>query len=139
MSLGDSGTRREARERALALLYEAETKQMGPEELLDSLPVVPAPFADELVRGVAEHAAELDELIAAGSTDWRLERMPAVDRNILRLAVYEFLHEIDVPKLVIVDEAIELAKKFGSEDSGRFVNGLLDGLLKKRAFPGVMS
>ncbi len=96
-------------------------------------------YAQELVRGTLAHLDEIDELIRGQAEHWRIERMPAVDRNILRLAVYEFLHEVDVPKLVIVDEAIELAKKFGSEDSGRFVNGLLDGLLKKRSFPGVMS
>ena len=61
--------------------------------------------------------------------------MPVVDRNILRLAVYEMLFEADIPKLVVMDEAIELAKKFGSEQSSRFVNGLLDGLLKSQAFP----
>ncbi len=96
-------------------------------------------YAQRLARGATEHRDSIDALIREQAEHWRLERMPAVDRNILRLAVYEFLHEPDVPKLVVVDEAIELAKKFGSDDSGRFVNGLLDGLLKKRAFPGVMS
>lgn len=96
-------------------------------------------YAQVLVRGTLGHREEIDELISGQAEHWRIERMPAVDRNILRLAIYEFLYESDVPKLVIVDEAIELAKKFGSEDSGRFVNGLLDGLLKKRTFPGVMS
>jgi transcription antitermination protein NusB len=65
--------------------------------------------------------------------------MSVVDRNVLRLAVYELLHEPDVPKLVVLDEAIELAKRFGSEQSGRFVNGLLDGLLRSRHFPGSMT
>ena len=65
--------------------------------------------------------------------------MPAVDRNVLRLAVFEFLYETDVPKLVVLDEAIELAKKFGSEQSGRFVNGVLDGLLKSHDFPGSLT
>ncbi|MCP4201756.1 MAG: transcription antitermination factor NusB [bacterium] len=96
-------------------------------------------YAQALVRGTLDNLQEIDDLIRGQAEHWRLERMPAVDRNILRLAVYEFLYEPDVPKLVIVDEAIELAKKFGSKDSGRFVNGLLDGLLKKRQFPGVMS
>ena len=79
------------------------------------------------------------ESIREQAEHWRLERMPAVDRNILRLAVFEFLYEPDVPKLVILDEAIELAKEFGSEQSGRFVNGLLDGILKKHEFPGTLT
>lgn len=95
-------------------------------------------YAQRLVDGALQHLDEIDELIRGQAENWRLERMSAVDRNVLRLAVYEFLHQDDVPKLVVVDEAIELAKKFGSEQSGRFVNGLLDGLLKKHDFPGSM-
>ncbi len=93
-------------------------------------------YAKSLVEGVAAHADELDELIRSQADNWRLERMPPVDRNILRLAVFEMLYEKDIPKLVVVDEAIELAKKYGSEQSSRFVNGLLDGLLKTHTFPG---
>jgi N utilization substance protein B len=89
-----------------------------------------------LVEGAAAHRDEIDALIRSQADNWRLERMPAVDRNILRLAVYELLHQPDVPKLVVLDEAIELAKKYGSEQSGRFINGLLDGLLKQRAGEG---
>ena len=96
-------------------------------------------YAQALVQGTLEHRARIDELIRGQADNWRLERMPAVDRNILRLAVYEMLFETDIPKLVVMDEAIELAKKFGSEQSGRFVNGLLDGLLKQHAFPGSLT
>lgn len=92
--------------------------------------------ARELVRGTRSHLAEIDELIRQQAEHWRLERMPAVDRNVLRLAVFEMLYETDVPKLVVVDEAVELAKMFGSDQSGRFVNGLLDGLLHAHEFPG---
>lgn len=95
-------------------------------------------YAQALVRGTLDSLDKIDELIRSQADNWRLERMPAVDRNILRLAVYEMLHETDTPKLVVVDEAIELAKKFGSEQSGRFVNGLLDGLLKQHTFPGTL-
>jgi N utilization substance protein B len=95
-------------------------------------------YACRLVEGTRERLEEIDELIRSRAENWRLERMPAVDRNILRLAVYEMLRETDVPKLVIVDEAVELAKRFGSEQSGRFVNGLLDGLLRRHSFPGSM-
>jgi transcription antitermination factor NusB len=96
-------------------------------------------YAQELVRGAVEHLDKIDELIRSQADNWRLERMPAVDRNILRLAIYEMLFEKDTPKLVVLDEAIELAKKFGSEQSGRFVNGLLDGLLKQHTFPGTLT
>ncbi|HEX3556908.1 MAG TPA: transcription antitermination factor NusB [Thermoanaerobaculia bacterium] len=96
-------------------------------------------YAQELVRGTIDNQQRIDDLIRSQADNWRLERMPAVDRNILRLAVYEMLHERETPKLVVLDEAIELAKKFGSEQSGRFVNGLLDGLLKQHTFPGSLT
>ena len=96
-------------------------------------------FAQGLVQGTIEHREQVDALIREQADNWRLERMPPVDRNVLRLAVFEMLYETDTPKLVIVDEAIELAKKFGSEQSGRFVNGLLDGLLKQHTFPGSLT
>jgi N utilization substance protein B len=96
-------------------------------------------YAQMLVRGAVENRERIDDLIRGQADNWRLERMPPVDRNILRLAVYEMLHERDTPKLVVLDEAIELAKKFGSEQSGRFVNGLLDGLLKQHTFPGSLT
>lgn len=96
-------------------------------------------YARELVQGTLDNQEKIDEMIRTQADNWRLERMPAVDRNILRLAVYEMLNELETPKLVVLDEAIELAKKFGSEQSGRFVNGLLDGLLKQYTFPGSMT
>lgn len=96
-------------------------------------------YAQDLVRGTIENQEKIDDMIRAQADNWRLERMPAVDRNILRLAIYEMLHERETPKLVVMDEAIELAKKFGSEQSGRFVNGLLDGLLKQHTFPGSLT
>lgn len=96
-------------------------------------------YAKELVRGTLDNLEKIDEMIRGQADNWRLERMPPVDRNILRLAVHEMLHERETPKLVVLDEAIELAKKFGSEQSGRFVNGLLDGLLKQHTFPGSLT
>ncbi len=96
-------------------------------------------YACTLVRGANEHRNSIDGLISKQADNWRLERMPVVDRNVLRLAVYEMLYEKDIPKLVVVDEAIELAKRFGSENSSRFVNGLLDGLLKQQAGSGTGS
>lgn len=96
-------------------------------------------YAKTLVRGTLDHLDQIDALIRQQAEHWRLERMPPVDRNILRLAVYEFLFETDVPKLVILDEAIELAKEFGTEQSGRFVNGVLDGILKSHSLPGSLT
>lgn len=93
-------------------------------------------YASRLVEGVESHRQEIDDRIRAQAENWRLERMPSVDRNILRLAIYEMWHQNDVPKLVVVDEAVELAKRFGSEQSGRFVNGVLDGLMKSEPMPG---
>jgi N utilization substance protein B len=96
-------------------------------------------YARRLVEGAYANREAIDEMIRGQADHWRLERMPAVDRNILRLAVHELLSEPDVPKLVVVDEAIELAKKYGAEQSGRFVNGLLDGLLKSHQFAGPLT
>lgn len=96
-------------------------------------------YAKTLVRGTLDHLEQIDTLIRQQAEHWRLERMPPVDRNILRLAIYEFLFETDVPKLVILDEAIELAKEFGTEQSGRFVNGVLDGILKSHSLPGSLT
>lgn len=93
-------------------------------------------YAAKLVDGAQAHRQAIDEKIRAQAENWRLERMPSVDRNILRLAIYEMWFQNDVPKLVVVDEAVELAKRFGSEQSGRFVNGVLDGLMKSEPLPG---
>jgi N utilization substance protein B len=83
-------------------------------------------FAYELVRGVEEHLEEIDNLIGRFSEHWRLERMSIVDRNIIRMALFEFLHRRDIPAKVSINEAVDLGKKFGSEDSGAFINGILD-------------
>ena len=140
--------RRRAREMAVQMLYQSDLGESPAREVIAAFePPAPAgtagdahlralDYAKTLARGALEHREEIDALIRKQAENWRLERMPAVDRNILRLAVFEFLYEDDVPKLVVLDEAIELAKRFGSEESGRFVNGVLDGLLKTRSFPG---
>lgn len=83
-------------------------------------------YADEAVRGVASARDDLDRLIVAASAHWRLERMARVDRNVLRLGAWELAHRPEVPRAVILDEAIELAKSFGTDDSGAFVNGVLN-------------
>lgn len=119
------GSRREARERALSLLYEAEAKGATPDEVLASLPVDPDAFAVELVTGVGAHRHELDELLRRFAKGWTVERMPAVDRTLLRIATFELAHRADVPTGAVISEAVELAKRYSTDDSGRFVNGLL--------------
>ncbi|WP_438015862.1 transcription antitermination factor NusB [Sorangium sp. So ce315] len=83
-------------------------------------------YADEVVIGVAKDLAAVDEAIRKASTNWRLERMARVDRNVLRLGAWELMNHPEVPRAVILDEAVELAKRYGSEESGAFVNGVLD-------------
>ena len=104
---------------------------MAPGEVLAGLPVPPAPMVTELVEGVEANRPELDELIAAHARNWSLERMPAIDRNLLRLALYELKDRPDVPVAVVIDEAVELAKRFSTDDSGRFVNGMLSAIAPK--------
>ena len=123
MSLG--ATRREARERAMSLLYEAEVKEVSPATLLDEVEIEPDPFVVAVVRGVTEHGERIDGLIRQFAIDWPLERMPAIDRNILRMSVFELIERLDVPTGAVISEAVELAKQFSTDESGRFVNGLL--------------
>jgi len=119
------GTRRQARELALSLLYEADTKDAAPADVLAEFPIDPDPFAADLVSGVGEHQDEIDELIRRFAKDWTLERMPVVDRNVLRVGVYELLQRPDVPTAAVISEAVELAGRYSTEESGRFVNGML--------------
>jgi len=119
------GTRREARERALSLLYEADAKGVGAAEVVKDLPLEPDPFAADLVIGVCDHQRELDELIERFAIDWAIDRMPVIDRTVLRMGTYELRHRDDVPTGVILSEAVELAKRYSTEESGRFVNGVL--------------
>ena len=123
-------TRRQARERALSLLYEAETKGVTPAAVLEALPVEPARFAAELVRGVGEHGDEVDDYIRRFAKGWALDRMPALDRALLRIGVFELLHRPDVPTGAVLSEAVELASTYSTEDSGRFVNGVLAQIAK---------
>jgi transcription antitermination protein NusB len=119
------GSRREARERALSLLYEAEAKDLGPSEVLADLPLPPEAYVLDLVLGVESDTARIDELIARYAIDWTLDRMPVVDRTLLRMATYELLARPDVPTGAVISEAVELAKTYSTDESGRFVNGVL--------------
>ena len=125
--LGDE--RSDARERALILLYEAEAKGITPSEVLAAQISEPDELTTMLVRGVENNQARLDEVISAHARGWTLARMPAIDRNVLRVAAFELLGRRDVPVAVVLDEAVELAKRFSTDDSGRFVNGVLAALV----------
>ena len=127
--------RHQARKRAVDLLFEAEARGLTAAEVADSRSALAETNADDVsvlnpytvtvARGVSEHAAHIDELIASYLQGWTLERLPAVDRAILRVAVWELLHADDVPEPVAVDEAVELAKELSTDESPGFVNGVL--------------
>ena len=119
------GSRREARERALSLLYEADAKGIAPAAVLADLPVAPDAFAAEEVAGVGGCQERLDALIADHAVGWAVDRMPVVDRTLLRMAIWELLERPDIPTGAVISEAVELAKTYSTEESGRFVNGLL--------------
>lgn len=93
-------------------------------------------FAGELVHGVVANQAQLDDIIATLSREWQVRRMPYVDRNVMRLALYEMLHRVDIPASVAANEAVELAKMYGGEESGRFVNGIIGQVAKDPAAYG---
>lgn len=152
-----AGLRREGREAAIQFLYQIETPgdhsplpdgdfwrlRTGTPDPEDPSSPPPQPatapkakaFAEALVQGVLAHREEIDQCIVQFARNYELQRIAAVDRNILRLAVYEMLHNPKVPLVVAINEAIEIAKKFGSEESGRFVNGILDQIRTHVAQP----
>jgi transcription antitermination protein NusB len=121
--------RSEARERALGLLYEAEVKGLDATEVLEALPARPDPLAESLVRGVHSHLVEIDALLTRFARGWSVSRMAMLDRAVLRVATFELLARPDVPTAVVIDEAVELAKGYGSTDeSFSFVNGVLSSI-----------
>ena len=132
------GKRREGREAAVQFLYQLDLNGDKPDALFPAfwdLRSGPAKqpttaktrsFAEQLVAGVAAHHDEIDATIKKSVANYDLHRISAVDRNILRMAIYEMLHSPEVPPVVAINEAIEIAKRFGNEESGRFINGILD-------------
>lgn len=126
-----TATRREARERALGLAYEREQRGMPIEAVLAELPVPPDPYAVMLVEGMEAHLAEIDTLLTRFSEHWAVERMPVVDRTLLRLGVEELGWHPEVPTAVVLAETVELARQYSTKDSGRFVNGLLSRLAEE--------
>ncbi|MEO6123438.1 MAG: transcription antitermination factor NusB [Ilumatobacteraceae bacterium] len=126
--MGEEDERSDARERALILLYEAESKSMAPTDVVDSQVLPPDDLTQTLVAGVEHNGRQIDDLIATHAKGWSLQRMPMLDRNILRIGTFELLGRADVPVAVVIDEAVELAKRFSTDDSGRFVNGVLSAI-----------
>lgn len=134
------GTRRRGREITLQILYQIDVTAVSPDAALemfktnfrvkeDSLA-----FAADLVRGICAHRTEIDSLIELRSEHWKMSRMNITDRNILRLAVYELIYREDIPAKVSLNEAIDLGKKFGTEESGAFINGILDKIFKEEDY-----
>ncbi len=121
--------RSDARERALLLLYEAEAKGISVDVVLAEQVIPTDELTTLLVRGVQANQERIDAAIADHAHGWTLQRMPSIDRNVLRIAAFELLGRVDVPVAVILDEAVELAKRFSTDDSGRFVNGVLSALV----------
>ncbi|PZS30294.1 MAG: transcription antitermination factor NusB [Pseudonocardiales bacterium] len=128
------GARSKARKRALDVLYEADVRgtsalETAAERLAQADPPVPA-YAVTLIEGVVAHRARIDDLLSTYAEGWVIDRMPAVDRNVLRIGIYELLYADAVPDAVAIDEAVELAKKLSTDESPNFVNGLLARVLQ---------
>ncbi len=131
------GARRKARELALQMLYQYDLSSNPPAQIVDTFEELQKSkpntreFATKIFQGTIDNMEKIDEMITAQADNWRLSRMAVVDRNIIRMSIYELLNEPDTPKLVIIDEAIEIGKKFGTQKSSQFINGILDGILKR--------
>lgn len=135
------GSRRKARECALQVLYQLDIAHADPRAAMDTYwlnmdeavdPAIRA-FSEQLVNGVFEHREAIDELITRYSTNWKISRMAAVDKNILRTAIFELLYCRDIPAKVTLNEAVEIAKRYGTAESGAFVNGILDNIARVHA------
>jgi N utilization substance protein B len=130
------GLRRVARECALQMLYEFDIGKHSKEEILETFwemnehPLKVQEFANQLFEGSVALLKDIDKTIQQHTQNWRLNRMAAVDRNILRLAVFEFLSDSKTPETVVINEALEIAKKFSTYESAQFVNGILDSIKK---------
>jgi len=123
--------RSSARERAVHFLYEAESRSLPVSVIVAAQVLAVDDLVSTLTSGVASRQSQLDEMITEYSHTWTIHRMPAIDRNVLRLAIYELLDRPEVPVAVIINEAVELAKRFSTEESGRYVNGVLSAIAKQ--------
>jgi N utilization substance protein B len=128
--------RSDARERALYLLYEAQAKGIEPADTIELQVIAPDELTQELVLGVGRTITVLDQHIAAKAKGWTLARMPVLDLSVMRLATFELLERPHVPTAVVLNEAVELAKRFSTDDSGRFVNGVLAAIAAEVRAPG---
>ncbi len=132
----DMRNRTRSRDYALQMLYQLDIRRAPPEQILGEFwqehepPDDVKTFANHLFMGTMDHLGELDALITHHADNWNLKRMAVIDRNILRLGAFELLHGDDVPPKVCINEAIELAKRFGDTESGKFINGILDAIHK---------
>ena len=133
--------RTKARKRAVDAIFAADIRKVSPDELLQQVAKLTEDrqnqeeifgYAQQIVTGVIENHAEIDDLIETYAHDWTLDRMPALDRAILRVATWEILHNAEVPGAVAIDEAVELAKEYSTDESSGFVNGLLHKILATR-------
>jgi len=128
-------TRRRAREKAVILLYQMDLLKKNPEEIVENDQLVGKKFDEfslRLINGVTENLNEIDKIIRSTVENWSLDRIAVIDRNILRVAIYEMIHEDDIPLKVSVDEAIEIAKNLGQKpDTPKFINGVLGKFLNK--------
>ncbi len=128
------GLRRTARECALQMLYEYDVGKHAPEAIVESFwemneqPDKVRAFAHRLFQGTVARLKEIDKLIQAHTKNWRMSRMAAVDRNVMRLAVFELLSDAKTPDTVVINEALEIAKKYSTNESAQFVNGILDSI-----------
>ncbi len=132
--------RTKAREHALKILYQMEITKDGYSSAVESFwerePETEESvkeFAGQLVKGVAENIKEIDAKITRYATNWQIDRMAVIDRNVLRIAAFELLYFTDIPPKVSINEAVDIAKKYGDKDSGKFVNGILDSINKAKA------
>jgi len=131
------GRRRKARENALQILFQLEFNKPQIEQAIDQFwkekkaSEEIRDYSNWLVKGIVSHQPEIDNLIQSLSDHWRLSRMAHVDRNILRIAVFEFLYEKNIAAAIIINEAIEIAKKYSSDEAAAFINGILDAIRKR--------
>ena len=134
--------RTKARECALQILYQIDITKDSPDNLLSAFwedkktESEVRDFATALVKGTVENMQKIDDIITKYASNWKLKRMAVVDRNVLRLSTYELLYREDIPPKVAINEAVDLAKKYGDVDSGKFVNGVLDRINKEEATHG---
>jgi N utilization substance protein B len=134
--------RRNARELVLKVLFQIDVGKLPPDEVLETSfeevrpPVEEQRYVQEMVQGIVREAGELDGIIGGLAEGWRLDRLARVDKNVLRAALYELIYRPETPVNVVINDAVEVAKKYSTEDSGRFVNGILGSFLRRRSSEG---